>query len=500
MKNVDLKEIVHLWYMGNPVRVSGKNSESVLFKMLYNAYCRIVNNGRNYDDTVQGCLYSEDCSEMFTWYRDRYTGLGLQKGGRGQKRYVTGSEEKYSFDLLYCDDRQFKSYLLTDTPQSGNQDLFCFILHTAVAFLVPTKELDSVLQVLGFHPLHVRNIHHLAIYTVLTTAQTYEGNMPEMYNPFDEVKTLYLKACEIVKSGKRISSDVIAFDDYLTRQIREELFLKKGLSYENFDSIVKNNVPALNMRHSMILNDFHKLAAVYTTIFEDYPEEAETYSFYQFVNRFCTSVSQKKFREYMSSMIDNNQKHPTRQIMILLWFYDYCFSFIDGIPLSDDIFEKIQKKLAIYNRSWAKEAEEYRCNLKFDAYGFINNVKNRYGSNQFCGSDFLAVLNKKLMARYGWGYLNKRLPFDYYYLSMSSMNIVEDARFGDVNRLKISFLRQDFTDICEDEAIAPYPLKVAIYLLEQLKAVIEEETGKLNKKKAKEISPFPLDCRIYEQI
>ena len=500
MRKVDFKETVHSWYMDNPVRMSGKNSESSLFKMLYNAYCRIVNNKKNFDSTVQDGLYAEDCSEMFVWYRDRYTRLGLEKGSRGQKRYVTGGKEGYSFHLLYCDDRQFKSYLLTDTPQSGNQDLFCFILHTAVAFLVPPKELDSVLQVLGFHPLHVRNIHHLAVYTVLTAAQKYGANVPESYNPFEEVKALYFNACDIIASGETMSADTFSFDDYLTKQIREKLFLKNGLTHKNFDAIVRNNVPALNMRHSMILNDFHKLAAVYTTILEDYPEEAEMYSFYQFVNQFCISVSPKKFREYMSSMIDNNQKHPTRQILILLWFYDYCFSFIDGIPLSDDTFEKIQKKLAVYNRSWADDAKAYYNNLIFDAHGFINNVKKRYGSNQFCGSDFLAVLNKKLMVRYGWGYLNKRLPFDHYYLSLSSMYIMEDDRFGDSARLKISFPLQEFADTCEEELITPYPLRVAIHILGQLKDVIKEETRKLSEKKAKEISPFPLDCRIYEQI
>lgn len=500
----DFKDTALQWYKSNPVCLSGKNSESKLFEMLYNAYCRMVNNGRDFQDTVQECTYTEDCSEMFTWYKDTYTKLGLKKGTQGQKRFVTGNEEEYTFNLLYSDDRQFQAYLLTDTPQSGSQDLLCFILHSAVAFLVSPKELDEVLQKLGFHPLHVRNVHHLAIYTVLTASQDDAYRIPEGYNPFDEVRALYFRACDILESGEHWSSDTFSFSDYLTKEIRQILFLNKELSYGNFDAIVRNNVSGLNRRHSLILDDFHKLSAVYTTIFEDYPEENQRHSFYQFVNRFCKPISPKKFRENMGSMIDNNQKHPTRQILILLWLFDYCFSFIDGIELSDDTFEKIQKKLRKYNSNWAADAKKHRTKLLFDAYGFIHSNDGRkgprQGSCQFGGSDFFADLNNKLMLRYGWGRLNPRLPFDHYILSLCSVNIGADERFAGSSVLKIELPLQSYTDTCTGKYIAPYPLLVVMDVLEQVKAVIEEESGKLSKQKAKDISPFPLDCRIYEQI
>ena len=499
MQNWDFRTAVYPWYMGNPVRLSGSNAESCLFRMLYNGYCRIERNGRTFDDTCREGSYWEDCSRMFDWYQDRYTRLGLRKGTKGQKRYGTGDETTYAFDYLYCDSRQFQNYLLTDTPQGGNQDLFCFVLHTAVAFLVTPGELDQVLQKLGFHPLHVRNIHHLAVYTVLVSNQGHKEIPPE-YNPFGEVKTLYFKARGILDAGGSGVPEVYLYEDRLTREIRQTLFGERGLSRGNFEAVVQNNASALNMRHSLILDDFHRLSAVYTTVFEDHPEEEENHSFYQLVNQFCTPVSRKKFREYMGSMIDNNQKHPTRQVMILLWLYDYCFSFGEGIPLSDDTFEKIQKKLAKYNVDWAMEAKEYRSNLIFDTCGFINRVKKRHGSGQFIGSDFLTFINEKLLVQYGWGRLNERLPFDYYIIRLGSVSVTRDSRFSSENAVRIVFPSHACAGSYPADGTAPCPLVIITEILDQLKAIIGEESEKLSRRKAREVSPYPLDCRIYEQI
>ena len=287
MNNPKFREIAQIWYKNKPNVQHGKCSENPLFKMLYDSYCIIKPEDQPYaafSYIGSNDNYEKVCSDMFNWYTKRYQNeLKLKKGGRGQKRYVTANMKEYSFDLLYCDDRQFKTYLLTETPQTGNQDLFCFVLHTAVAFMVNPTSLDKVLQDLGFHPLHVRNIHHLAIYTVLSDSQKKKKALPNDYNPFSEVKQLYKEAKEFLSLPTECSPATYTYDNKETKEIREWIFTNRGLSKENFFRVVKQNKPALNMRHSLIMDDFHKLSSVYSSILTDPEMDSFNYSFYQFI-------------------------------------------------------------------------------------------------------------------------------------------------------------------------------------------------------------------------
>ncbi len=431
MNNPKFREIAQIWYNKMP-NVQHKNcSENPLFEMLYDSYCIIKHDDGPYADFSEiGSYddYEKICFDMFDWYTERYQNeLNLKKGGRGQKRYVTKNMKQYSFDLLYCDDRQFNAYLLAETPQAGNQDLFCFILHTAVAFLVNPATLDKVLQKLGFHPLHVRNIHHLAIYTVLSDSQKTKKTLPIDYNPFKEVKELYDKANQILSLSPEDSPDAYTYDNKETKEIREWIFVNRGLSKENFIRIVQQNKTALNMRHSLIMDDFHKLSSVYSSILTDPEMDSFNYSFYQFVNRFCNGVSQKKFKEYMHSTIDKDTemqiKHPTRQILILLCLYDFCFSFTKGVEMDPAEFEKMQDLLSKYHPEWARDAKSYYSGEIFDACGFINGWRDREIRLMFDGSEFVSWINNKLYERYGWGTLNPGLPFDHYILQLHKLCI-----------------------------------------------------------------------------
>ena len=176
----------------------------------------------------------------------------------------------------------------------------------SLAFMVNPTSLDKVLQDLGFHPLHVRNIHHLAIYTVLSDSQKKKKALPNDYNPFSEVKQLYKEAEEFLSLPTECSPATYTYDNKETKEIREWIFTNRGLSKENFFRVVKQNKPALNMRHSLIMDDFHKLSSVYSSILTDPEMDSFNYSFYQFINRFCNGISQKKFKEHMHSTIDKD--------------------------------------------------------------------------------------------------------------------------------------------------------------------------------------------------
>lgn len=506
MAEIRCTDMVLMWHLNNPVRQSGKLSDNPLFRMLYNAFCRRIHIPRSYSDVAREGSYMQACDALFSWYEQRYKeGFGMECGTKGQKRFVSGSDAKYTFDLLYCDDRQFKNYLVTDLPQSGNQDLFSFVLHTAVAFLVPPEELDRVLQQLGFHPLHVKNIHHLAVYYVLLEAQ---GHIPEPdFNPFRKVRSLYETGKRIMEEPDTSAGEGFDFGTRETRFIRQALFIEKKLRHEKFENLVSVNKAALNTRHSLILRDFHKLTAVFMHIYDmncddidsKYPQTSEeAFSFYAFVESFCKDgLSRRKFREQLTGMIDLHGKHPTRSIMILLWLFAFCFAFTPGIYVSETTFRRITKQLEETSTEWAAQAENHYRKEYFDVFGFLADAPGRSVPHTFRGSEFVEFINGKLWGSYGWGPLNARIPFDYYILKLGEISVCKDQRYSDSLPSRVSWGNERVTGIQPRVDNVPEPLAALAQILTGLKKVIGERNALLGNK---DQSPCPLKCSLYEQI
>lgn len=507
METLRIQDTVSMWYLNNPVRQSGALKDNKLFRMLYNTFCRRNGIESNFDDVIREGSYWEACATLFSWYENRYAGtFHMNTGTQGQKRTVHRNTEEYTFDLLYCDDRQFKNYLLTGTPLSGSQDLFSFVLHTAVAFLVSPSELDVVLQHLGFHPLHVKNIHHLAICYVLLAAENQQ--IEAAYNPFAEVKDLYMKAIRILAKETEQTAEGYRFGNLETLMIRDDLFLKKTLRLQNFEQLVEQNKDALNMRHSCILADFHKLIAVFLYVFDapasevndlspDEPSEYD-YSFYTFVEKFCKEgLSRKKYREQVTGMVDRNEKHPTRNILILLWLYAYCFSsFVcfPGIYMEKIAFNRIQKQLRKWDPEWAKLAKKHYRSGYFDIYAFLMGSDKSTAPQDFRGADVIAAINDKLLNRYGWGMLNSRLPFDYYILKLEKLVVCTDDSDRNI-QAEYDGKRFEIPDKKLDNV--PAPLIAITRLFAQLKA----ENAKENRYSEHTDPPrCPLKCSLYEQL
>lgn len=508
MDRLSVSELARSWYRDVQPARSGDPACNILFGMLYNAYCRRNGIDKEFSDVAD---HHDACTELYGWYARRYgEELKLPKGSKGQKRGDGKDEQSYTFDRRYCDDRQFRNYLETSLPQHGSQDLLAFVMHMAVAFLVPLQELDEVLQKLGFHPLHVKNIHHLAIAYVLLMADA--GTVDPDFNPFAQVKTLYFKALQILEDPDAPAGNAYSYADLETRMIRNMLLLRKGLATQNFEALVARNRTELNMRHSMILSDFHRLSAVFIHIFDseaapesfEMPEEA--YSFYRFVIRFCHEetkkkteeppkpLTRKKFREQLTSMIDLQQKHPTRNVLILLWLYTYCFAFLPGIYIDKTAFNRITRQLKRFDPAWADQAKACYMDDLFDVYGFITGEPERDVPRLFRGYDFFVFINGKLQLRYGWGPLNDNLPFDHYICQLKDLNIRLDpvgccsgAVYGE----------STLTDLAEDVDNVPFPLVAVTQILEHLKQL---HTQKADQYKYGKLSPRPLKCSLYEQL
>lgn len=503
-----LEELVSQWYRNDPSVRGSRCEENRLFEMLYRAYCRRVGSTVTFQSVAEQGTYSQVCSKMFSWYRSRYANdfkMRSAKNKRGQKREAIPCKDGYTFDLLYCDARQFKTHLLSVRPQAHGQEQLSFVLHTAVAFMVPPAELDEVLQYLGFHPLHVKNLHHLAIYTVLFTANNKAE--ADTRNPFECVKSLYFRACEILRQTDRAQTDgSYSFYGQKTLQIRKSLFDDGRLTEQSFENIVTVNGAEINARHSLILNDFHKLASVFATVFDtNEPIQNVTrgneayYSFYAFVFRYCNDhLSRKKFRELLTCMIDNLKKHPTRSVLILLWLYAFCFSFTPGVWVEPTAFRKIVRQLGKYNAEWPKAAEAcYDCgNAVFHIGRFLCNGQAEAFPRRFVGSDFIAYINEKLLLRYGLGQLNAKLPFDHCILRLGELDITLcDDEADRCREIFCGKRRLAESYACADGV--PVPLAVITELLDQWKKIAEKEAAEACGA-AKDTCP--LRCSLYEQL
>ena len=509
VNQLDFEAIALSWYWNDPVRARGSYAENPLFAMLYHAYCRIIGKTEAFQEIVAQGSISQVSGEMYRWYRHRYADdLQMKSGTKGQKRAAVRDSENYTFDLLYCDGRQFRNYLASGLPYSGSQERLSFVLHTAVAFLVPPAELDKVLQHLGFHPLHVKNLHHLAIFTVLSSANS--QRVPDSFHPFERVKALYFRGCDILRGIAVPQAEGYHFGGQQTLQIRKSLFEEGKLTEESFDSIVAINGAGINARHSLILDDFHKLAAVFTHVFDTVQplreigrENEAYYSLYAFISRYCNeTLSRRKFREQMTGMIDSYEKHPTRNILILLWLYAFCFSFLPGVFMEPKVFGRIVKQLNKYNPAWASEAKKYYDgqNTLFDINGFLNGGKVREASKGFVGTDFIADINEKLSIRYGWGQLNDKLPFDYYILKLKKLKISLDSSDNSGCCGAISYDGCRLAAYYTCAANVPCPLAVITELLDRQKEVAAAQSDRRSENKQNKQSPCPLKCSLYEQI
>lgn len=502
MSSLSVTDLAENWFRDGQKVSSADPSRNMLFEMLYNACQRRLGISKAYSElSYENGDHYEACAQLFSWYTNRYgTQLNMYKGSKGQKRTVGLTDEDYTFDRLYCDDRQFRNYLETELPHSGSQDLLAFVLHTAVAFMVPLEELDAVLQYLGFHPLHVKKIHHLSIAYVLLRG--HPDGADADFNPFAEVKKLYFKAREILNTSDIPAKEAYSYADLETRMIRDMLLRNKGLVSQNFENLVARNRKALNMRHSMILEDFHRLSAVFIHIFDsdadtetfDYPDEA--YSFYCFVKKFCKEekLLRKKYREQLTGMINLKQKHPTRNVLILLWLYAYCFAFLPGIYIDKRIFIRITKQLQKTDPKWATEAKTYYHDEYFDVFGFLTNQPKRSVSQTFRGSDFITFINEKLLLRYGWGPLNDKIPFDYYIHKLEKMML----RIAPSGRCSgASYDSCPLEGLVEAVDNVPFPLVAVTQLFDILRQL---HTEKAARSKRIKISPCPLKCGLYEQL
>ena len=547
--------------------------ENLLFAYLYNAYCkhtkketetfeilkqRAKDSGMNEYDIFQNA-----CKELYSWYSDRYHGIfHMRFGGKGISRFMSQktvfdretsiasvSEKKkvelmksgdavlapsyraasssgyfqqggrvykklygvYEFDTLY-QEKQFEKYLLPNKSDVMlTTDAYDFILHSAVAFLLSPEDLDHLLQTYGFQHLHVKNIHHLAIYVTLSEAQTVEMN--NEYHSFQSVRELYDCARELLNYEREpmlcepSEDERQAFSTDSTWVLRKFLMKNKNLHRDNFLSFVANHAEIFNMRHRRLLWEHKKLVDLFAVLYDnqtDFHPEAvleekrwgiseSQYCLYMFVCRFCKTFKHKDWNRQLYGEVKSGLSHPTREIMLLMWMYAYCFLFHPNVVTH----HKLNKKVS-FSRIDGKENAQYpfRDFVKKEELSVLAYLASEHGPlsgfsdgdvvvREFSGDELIAFLNEKLRD-YAWGAdaLSEKRKFDAYILRLKGLRIRFDDDFAHVKEIRfqktnILFDKERFVDN------VPIPLVIITELFDRIK----NESG-----------DYPLECNLYEQL
>ncbi len=502
-----------------------------LLEYLYDSYCRIIGKNETFNERVLSSeddvenIYSAIASDLYDWYEARYSGrFGMNKGVRGAQGLRTisvantyknirfskkeGKETaygRYGFSQLYAKKQFFSKFATTSFSEKG-QPYMDFILHCCVAFFVSPKKVDQLLLYYGFPQLHIRNIHHMAIYTVLSSAQSMTAAEIESFNPFADIEKLYSKARDILNDVS--ADDAGSKKDYViagtkTNWIRDYL-ISSRLSINNMTQYISANKSMFTMRHSLILKDCWKYARLYTHIYYEYghrnPDGSdwsngeEKYSLYEFMTKYCLSESfptPKRFNDILFREIERNQKHPSREFMIIIWLYNYCFASMSSLEISqytvDKLCESYQAEIDDgVVRDSAGELAKVKANYSNGEFSISKFIFCNTASQPFHGAAVVASIQNKLN-EYGLGPLNKNRVFDNYILSLESLEI----RYDNNRQKNVVFWNRN--RISEVASIHNVPDALVV-----ITALFDE----IQEAKQTQGLPYyhPLACRIYEQI
>ena len=326
--------------------------ESPLVEALYRAYVRLAPGNPDYETLLERDAMTHTAvkgklrNSLIPWYCDRFEAPGPEKTGgragvdRGVKPDVVFGEADYRFDEPMT--RSVLEKYLLRGEGLRTADFRDFILHMAVAFRLTPETLDKLLMAYGFHRLHVKNVHHMAIYAVLRELET--GSLPPDTDAFAAVKECFEKARKLLKdtSGQPGSARSAGADPtYSTRFMENELSAQRDLTRARVLEYIAKNPELYGMRHVRLLAEHKRLAYLFGELYDphraDWTREGDTtasvYCFYRFLNEFCKKTERKHFNEQIFNWIQREGRHPTRELMIALWTYAFCFLFTPVIDV-----------------------------------------------------------------------------------------------------------------------------------------------------------------------
>ncbi len=455
--------------------------------------------------------------KLWEWYSNRYPSEKAENSAdRANSRSVsrTTSEETYDFHLPYKYET-FKKNLLEKTYPSTE-----FIQHICIAFHIDRETCNKLLNAYGYLPLHEKNLHNLAVYSVLSGMDTLGGN------PLELVRDRYFKAREILKNN--FGDSPVVMQTIETVRLAEELDAHPDFTEEHYLNYVRKNAVYLTHRHSALLQEHSRLVNVFQDLYVARKKMAQNtrwsetegdHSLFSFVTLFCLELKYNNFADRLikeirkdGEVMERANRHPTREIMILLWLYEEFFRNSPPIPCPP-------KYASAFPAEYHTDSSPDKTKTALDIHRLLfgtspsrGSKKIRYNRNpytaavHFDGPEAQRLINEKLKT-YGYNQLTLNCKFDLLIMKFFSLKIYQ---FWDSGAAEYScdffeeqqiLLRNDpdFSDVvcAYEEYRVPIALSLFFKILGHAQSMGESLSGGKNAGKQRK---FLLECRLNSQV
>lgn len=519
-------------------------SDNLILAYLYDRYCELESKDDTFAKLKERAVKAQDdkeyrraCTSIKKWYSNHYElsedgELKSSNRRRGEDRRITkkrAEEGNYCFDEPVSNSL-FNKYLINEQP-SGSTDTFDFILHCAVAFTLTPKSLNDILKKYGYHGLNIRNIHHVAIYSVLSEATV----NPPIGNPFEAVKELYYTAiksidekCSEVDTEKSASIDILMRGSKTTTTMRQAVMgndYTKNLPHEKALELIIRDSDFFNMFHNRLLAEHRQMATLFKELYWN-DGLRKKYALPEFLMNYCKSFTKDHVSENMFGRVSGDKQHPTREFMIVLWMYSYCFLFLPNVPVPDRIrtkpaFEKScdEKNLNVVKFLSTPMMQTHKdvsveSNVTIDAERALplNGFGHARVGASFDGAEMVAFLNQKLSG-YSWRSLDGHYEFDRVILALRDFELRERQSgefilmYGKMTKCEVRRYK-----LPEIDGV-PAPLVFLHMFMQTLKnaavknkadsETIEQESAsevKEESEKEENLVYLPLGCKLFEVI
>ena len=527
-----------------------EKNESVLFYYVKTHYELIT--GIVMEESYDPNVLSGQCKKIWKWYDGMYSFGTTEPKGKSKSVNRTTDEISYSFHFPYGR-AQFEKNLIDADDISPE-----VIEHMAVAFGFSIDECNDCLRRYGYLPLHAKNIHNLAIYSVLVTLK---GNVNKY--ALRLVKQRYFKACDIIKkdtsSKKRESED---FKD--TKLLEKEVFNKNIILDENnlFEYIRKNKA-YLNWRHGALLDEHGRIIDVLLLLYVNIAQkkgsintwkvwsDAELqYSLFSIFGEFFRKKGEHRkesgefsWGTFKADLLDRihtdgkkmsrENRHPTREVMIFLWLYVELFRGTARIPCPNDyalqFAEKYRSTVEIPNnkdyilldiRKLLFDGDIILKEMIYDpkadrlrhADAHTVSTSNNAYTVIFDGKDCKAFINSKLM-KFGYYPLSRSLSkLDSFLINiMSNIKILRSCVNGEysyflsteeIGRPAKIYLGENVVKRLyesDDRSIRRDSLKVPVPLI-VFREMLQKYTSTLQYRDGSRDTSTDMSFRLYEQL
>lgn len=424
-------------------------------------------------------------SAMTDWYTATYRDGSRENASKN--RDVNFDRLAYSgksFDDEYTFSNLYSTQIFDRSLTGLNKPTYVFILHVSVAFKLTAEQCDELLRAHGYMRLHSRNIFHLAVYAVLKKMETerLSGDKAFLtdFTQFELIKKLVREALAILAEGDGRSDEpalAAAGDAGVSTMLWSEF--KKRITYENFLDFIRSRRAELNHERSKLRREYFRLAGALMWLYDS--GDRYEHSFRGFLLRFCKSMDDNHYHEYLHGHLKKDtDKQPTREIMIILWIWEFCFRCFPLLRMSSDAVLEVYSKICRdsldsekqkFIRKWkSREApsepmkremserlyEWFGCGFDRDAAYSTVDVARLLGTEGYPPEDAgelwgelcFAAVNARL-ERFGMGQLNARVDFDRRICSLRGMRFRAD-RSGE--RHIVDALYEHFEALAEAES------------------------------------------------